>query len=139
MHETFEHKADIGVRGRGATLGEAFEECASAMFGVMWETKKLGKGKGINVKAEAGSLEQLLLNFLNELLYVKDVEEIALKKASVTTVRKGNGKFLLEGKVFGQSAGKAGQCGPEVKAATLHQLKVEKQGKGWVAQCVVDV
>jgi len=137
MFELFEHKADVGVRGIGKSLEEAFAECGKAMFSIMVDLKKVDGKEGVEVEAEAVDREQLLVNFLNELLYLKDVNEKAFKKFDLYIT--GGDKWVLKGKAFGEKIEKEKHSiKGDVKAASYHQLKVEENGQ-WLAQCVVDV
>jgi SHS2 domain-containing protein len=51
--EQFEHKADIGVRGYGKNIEEAFENGARAMFSVMVNLKKVEMRKEVKIECEA--------------------------------------------------------------------------------------
>ncbi len=139
MFETFEHKADLGVRGFGKSREEAFSECAKAMFSVIAELKEVGGKESQHLEVKAQGLEELLIGFLNELLYLHDAKEMVFSSFDLY-ITNAAGSWKVEGKVFGEKIdkGRHGIKG-DVKAATYHQAKVlEEQGK-WVAQCVVDV
>lgn len=139
MFELFEHKADVGVRGFGKSPEEAFAECAKATFSVIAELGKVKAEKAVKVEAEAGSREQLLVAFLNELLYLHDVKGMLFKSFDLYIMETA-GKWRLRGKAFGEKVNKEKHAiKGDVKAASFHQLKVEEEGKKWVAQCVVDV
>ena len=73
-YEYFEHQADIGIRGKGKTLAEAFEQAALAMFEIMVETKELKSSKPQLVEVEGNDLNDLFIGWLSELLFLKDVE-----------------------------------------------------------------
>ena len=68
MFELFEHKADIGIRGRGESREKAFAECAKAMFSVMVDLKTIGSEEKFDIEIETNDLESLLVDFLNHLL-----------------------------------------------------------------------
>lgn len=139
MHETFEHKADAGVRGIGKSLEEAFEECAKAMFSIMADLEKVKAGKEVKVEAEAESRENLLVKFLNQMLYLRDVKQMLFSRFDLYIIEDGE-KWKLEGKAFGEKINKETQgIKSDVKAASYHQLKVEESNGKFIAQCVVDV
>ena len=139
MFELFEHKADVGVRGIGRTLEDAFAECAKAMFSVMVDLGEVEAKRSEKVEAEAESREGLLVGFLNELLYLKDVKETVFSKFDLYITSDG-GKWLLKGEAFGEKVNKKKHpIRGDVKAASFHQLKVEEEDGKFVAQCVVDV
>jgi SHS2 domain-containing protein len=139
MFETFEHKADIGVRGFGKSREEAFSECAKAMFSVIAELKEISGKESQNLEIKAQGQEGLLVGFLNELLFLHDSKQMLFSSFDLY-ITGPPGSLKLEGKVFGEKINKArhGIKG-DVKAATYHQAKVLQDRGKWVAQCVVDV
>ncbi|MBN2067322.1 MAG: archease [Candidatus Diapherotrites archaeon] len=138
MFETFEHKADIGIRGIGNSREEAFGECARAMFSVMANLEKVEAKEEDEVKAESQDIEGLLVQFLNELLYLRDVKERLYSRFDLYIINDAEG-WKLNGKAFGESIEKdKHSIKTDVKAASYHQLKVEEKNGKWVAQCVVD-
>ncbi len=140
MHETFEHKADMGVRGIGRSREEAFAECAKAMFEVMLELESVKALEAVEVETEGNDLEGLLVEWLNELLYLKDRKEMFFSEFEVGSIGEENGKFILKGTVKGDKIDLAKQnVKVEVKAATYSGLKVEKIDGHWAAECIVDV
>jgi len=139
MFETFEHKADIGIRGFGKSLEEAFGECAKAMFSVVADLEKVEAVEAKYVRAEAENRESLLVAFLNELLFLHDSEEMVFKKFELSIGKNGE-KLELNGKAFGEKTDKERHgIKSGVKAASYHQLKVGKENARFVAQCIVDV
>ena len=135
MFKFFEHKADIGIIGIGLTLEEAFAEAAKAMFSVMIDIKKVKKAKKVKISCEAQNNEELFVEFLNKLLYEKDVREMAFCDFEVKI--KGS---KLTATAFGEKFdAKKHRVKTEVKAATYSELKIEKKGDRYYAQCVVDV
>ena len=139
MHELFEHKADIGIRGIGETKEEAFAECAKAMFSVMVDLETVGSEEKFDIEIETNDLESLLVDFLNHLLYLRDVNETLFNKFDLYIINEGD-EWKLNGTGFGEKINKKKHdIKSDVKAASYHQLDVaEKDGK-WLAQCVVDV
>jgi len=139
MFELFEHRADVGVRGVGKSKEEAFAECAKAMFSIMVDLEKVkAKGKD-SLEIEARNLEELLVAFLNHLLYLRDVKGKAYNRFSLYITNVG-GKWFLKGDAFGEKIDAKRHCAKgDVKAASFHQLKVSEENGKWVAQCVVDV
>ncbi len=135
-YEYFEHQADVGIRGRGKTLAEAFEQAALAMFEIMVETKDLQLTEPQLVEIEGSDLNDLLIAWLSELLFLKDVEGKMFSRFEI--------KSISENKIIAQIYGEAidpsrHKLKLEVKAATYTQLKIEKNNKNWIAQCLVDV
>lgn len=136
-YETFEHTADVGIRGIGRTLEQAYEEAAKAMFSVMVDIKAVKPVKGIKLIIQVGGLDNtgLFIEWLNRLLAEKDMTGMMFSKFKVKIT-----DDKLVGTVWGESFDpKKHKAEVEVKAATYSQLKVEKKKNKWIAQCIVDV
>ena len=133
--ETFAHESDIGIRGYGNTLEEAFENAAMAMYSVMVRVDKVKPLAPREVTASAPDGEMLLVEWLNALLSLSDVERMVYSKFMVKIEG-----TLLTGTAWGEKLDQTRhQPNVEVKGATYHMLKVYKDGDSYVAQCVVDV
>ncbi len=135
-YETFEHGADIGVRGYGRTLEEAFENGARALFALLVENfEEVRPEKEIALEVSAELPDELFVTWLNRLLTVSDLERMVFKDFEVHL-----SGDKLQGKALGEPLDPARHhLGVEVKGATFTLARVEKQGELWVAQCVVDV
>lgn len=134
-YEYFEHQADIGIRGIGKTLAEAFEQAALAMFEIMVETKEVTANEYQIVEVEGNDLNDLLIAWLSELLFLKDIEGKMFSRFEITSIEKNN----LVANVYGESINPSHKLKLEVKAATWTQLVIEKRNDIWIAQCLVDV
>lgn len=135
--ETFEHTADVGIRGIGKTVEQAFEEAAKALFSVMVNIKTVKPTKGIKLIIQVGGMEKdgLFVEWLNRLVAEKDISGMMFSKFNVKI-----GDKQLVGTAWGEQFDhKKHKPKVEVKAATYSQLKVEKQKGKWIAQCLVDV
>ncbi len=135
--ETFEHGADIGIRGIGQSLEEAFVNAAKALFSLMvLNLEEVNKEREVKLKAQGETLEELFLDWLNGLLAQAGMENLVLAEFSCE-IKPG---YYLEGAAWGERIDPhRHELGEEVKGATYTLLRVEKQGNLWVAQCVVDV
>jgi SHS2 domain-containing protein len=137
VYEHFEHKADVGVRGKGKTLEKAFEECARATYAVMTNLGRVKAVKEVFITCEADNKEELLVEWLNKLLFETDYQGVFFSQFKVRI--KDN---KLEGAAKGEKISfKKHELLTEVKAATYSQLKVffNQKKKEWIAQTVVDV
>lgn len=134
-YETFEHEADIGVRGCGKSLEDAFANAALAMYSVMVDIDSVEPKEGKNVLVSASDHELLLVEWLNALLSLSDVERMVFSKFDVRIEG-----TSLAGTAWGEPLDrKRHETNVEVKGATYHMLSVKRQDNRFVAQCVVDV
>lgn len=137
-YETFEHEADVGVRGFGKTMEEAFQNGAKAMFSVMVDLDKVEPEREVEISCEAQDNETLFVEWLNELLSIADIKSMVFSKFEVK-VDETDGK-KLHGFAYGEELSqKKHRPKIEVKAATYSQMKVYKEKDIWIAQCIVDI
>lgn len=134
--EHFPHGADIGVRGYGETLAEAFEKAALAMAAVITDPAIINPTHPIEVTAEASDSELLLADWLNSLVYEMATRKMLFSRFVVDI--KGQ---QLRATAWGEKVDTARHHPRvEVKGATYTELRVAQNEDGnWVAQCVVDV
>ncbi len=134
-YETFEHQADIGIRGFGQTIEEAFEHAAIALYSVMVNVATIEPNEMRTLSVTAPDLELLFVEWLNALLSLSDIERMVFSRFEVSI----SGKSLT-GRAWGEHLDQIRhQPHVEIKAATYHMLCVKKEHDRFVAQCVVDV
>ena len=135
QYETFEHGADIGIRGCGNSMEEAFENTAIALYSVMVNISRISPTENRVVSVSAPDHELLLVEWLNALLSISDVERMVFGKFEVKIK-----DTMLIGTAWGEGLDQARhEPKVEVKGATYHMLSVKQQDLRYVAQCVVDV
>ena len=136
--ETFEHGADIGVRGVAPSLEGAFAQAARAVFSIMAEeVPQRGPREWMAVECASFDLEGLLVAWLNELISLAHLRGLLFWEFRLRVDREG---LRLQGEAGGWPlALLPGGLGVEVKGATFTEAAVERRGGLWVAQCVVDV
>ena len=136
-YELIEHTADIGIRVRASDLREIFKNAASAMFDIMAEKKpetSSQKPENIVVEQKAENVEELFVNWLNELLSLSATKELIFNEFKIKKIDEHN----LEAEVEGEPI-KNYRVNTEIKAATYHALKIEKSKSGWQAEVILDV
>jgi SHS2 domain-containing protein len=133
--EHYEHEADMGVRGYGASEAEAFEQAALAMTAVVADPASIEPRERVSIVCEAPDDELLLAEWLNALIY-----EMATRKMlfSRFAVRIDGARLTAEAR--GERVDPARHHpAVEVKGATYTTLRVAQENGEWVAQTVVDV
>ncbi len=138
-YEILEHTADAGVRGRGATLEEAFAEAARGMFSLMGDLEAVRPQRKVQVGIEEDSLEGLLVRWLAELLAQRDIEGLLFSRFRVY-MELTEGRWKLSAYAWGEPMdADRHKLQVEVKAATNYGVRVEKVGNEFLAQCVLDL
>lgn len=131
----FDHGADVGIRGHGATLEAAFEEAARALIAVVVDPDTVTPTVAVTIACTAPDHEILLIDWLNAVIYEMAARDMVFGTFDVHI--KGN---QLTGTARGERVDPdRHQLGVEVKGATFMELKVVREADGWIAQCVVDV
>ena len=134
MYGYFDHDADVGVFGRGATIEQAFENAARATFALMWEPRVVAMRDEVEVEFAEADVELALVTWLNAFLGQAAARHLAL--ADFTLARDGD---RWRGRARGESWRDDLPRGTGVKGATLTALSVRPVDGGFDARCVVDV
>ncbi len=134
--EHFSHGSDIGVRGFGRTVEEAFEQAALALTAVVADVSKIEQRESAEVHCEGPDLELLLVSWLNAIIY-----EMAVRRMLFSKFRVAISDRSLIGTLVGERVdSERHQLAVEAKGATVTALRVAREPEGrWVAQCVIDV
>jgi len=135
--ELLEHTADVGIRAWAGSLEEAFERATEGLAEVLGALRPGAPGPGdpVPVEVTADDLGGLLVDWLNEVVWLREVRQAAL--AGVEVERVGDG--VARGTVALASGGPAPD-GTFVKAVTYHRLRVEPDpGGGWLVEVYLDV
>jgi len=134
--EHFPHDADIGIRGIGNKLNEAFEQAALAMTAVVTDPRWVKTSEVVTITCQAPDNELLLIDWLNALVY-----EMATRKLLFGHFEVQLQDHSLTARAFGEAMDVAKhRMAVEIKGATYTALHVGRAPNGeWIAQCVVDV
>jgi SHS2 domain-containing protein len=133
-YEILEHTADIGLQIRAASLEALFAAATWGMVEIVGAGAPHGSGTFVEVNLDAADVGGLLVDWLNEVLFLIDsragyVADVLVDRASESWVA---GRL---GIIDGAGAPE----GTELKAATYHRLSVARDGDGWAATVFFDV
>ena len=135
-YEFIEHTADVGIRVTGKDLKDLFKNAALALFEIIAEkipAKAAGK-KSLSIKESSQNIEELFVNWLNDLLSLSAIHGVIFDHFSFRALT----PHSLEAVVSGVDIKKY-RVNTEVKAATYHGLKIEQTAGGWKAEVIFDV
>ena len=133
--EIIDHTADVGIMAYGKDEKEVFATAAYAMFSLIAELDGVNDVLCREIEVTADDKEALLVAWLNELLYLFDVENIIFNGFEVTSLD----EHRLRANACGEKVDPLRhRLKTQVKGATYHMLKVEK-GNGFRAQIIFDV
>jgi len=134
--EHFETEADVGVRAWGRTRAESFAQAALGVFALIVNPEEVEEREGREIRAQGDSPERLLASWINECLYVHEIEGFVVHRVEVDACT----STLLHATLHGEEIDPGRhRLGTIVKAATMHRLVVaEEQGLHHV-KVIVDV
>jgi len=133
--ELREHTADVAVEATGGRLGETFAAVADGMSAAMCETVP-ATGERLAIEVEAESLEALLFDYLDELIYRRDVEGVLPVENTAGVIETADG-WRISASARGVPLEEI--HAREVKAVTYSDMRIEQSGGGWRAYVVLDV
>ena len=133
--EIIDHTADVGIIAHGADIKAAFANAALALFNLIAELDDVEEAISRDLEVTAEDQESLLVEWLNELIYLFDVEHIIFKRFEIAQLTQTQLKAKGYGEIMDPSRHK---LKTEVKAATYHMLKIEQE-HGYKAQVLFDI
>ena len=130
--------ADAAFEATGRTLEELFSDAAIATFEVMADTNTVKQLLTREIEIENESVDGLLIDWLSELVFLKDTENILFSVFDVN-IRK-NDVYMLKAAAKGEKIDREKHSlRSDVKAVTYHMFEVTKKGDNWTARIVLDI
>jgi len=138
-YEYIEHTADARFKAFGATAEEAFANAAEAMFNVMIDTSGIEPQITEYIELQAPDMENLLVDWLSELLYLFEVNMVVFSSFEVFAIEKKGDEYLLSAKAEGEPLDPGKHVfDTEVKAVTYNDLGVQITSQGVTVRITVD-
>ena len=135
-YRRFDHTADLGLEIYGKTVKELFANAAFAVFDSITNLKHVSATVERTIVIEGEGWEDLLVNFLREVLYLFNGEGLLLKEYSIMTIEPHHLEGLVAGEIFDSSKHRIHR---EIKAVTYHQVTVREAPDMWVGRVILDV
>lgn len=130
--------ADIAYEAYGKDLNELFENAAFAVFELSANLDTVDAKQKVEFELENQTIENLLYDFLSEILFLKDSKYMVFKKVKVLI--KENKKYQLKALLEGDTINpQKQQLENDIKAVTMHMFEVKKDKNGYKATVVVDI
>jgi SHS2 domain-containing protein len=138
--EFIDHTADVGIKAWGATLTELFENAAIGMFAVIageeYKAQGLKIEKKIEISKNTDNLEEILVSWLSELLYIFNREKIYFNNFKISSLNNSGIKAEANGVNIDLYQS---NLYTEIKAVTFHDLKIEETADGFNCTIIFDV
>jgi len=136
-YREIEHTADVGLELEAPDLKAAFEQAAASMFDLMCDLDSVGDDvrRTVRIRARDDDLENMMVRWLSELLYVFESERLLLSGFDVVKLE----SDVIETDVAGERYDPARHAfKTEIKAVTYHDMAVEEIGGRWHVRVIFD-
>lgn len=130
------HTADLGVLVYGGDLEELFTNAGKAFFTIVTDLRRVRENTERIIRVESTNLEDLMVNWLGELLYLHDVDGLLFRSFSIDELRNGTMKARAKGEAFHEGRHVIKR---EIKAVTYHGIEVKKEKGRWRARVIFDL
>jgi SHS2 domain-containing protein len=138
-HKFLDHTADVLFVAQGPTLNELFEQCALALEETQVNLSNVVESKQVRIKGKAKRIDSLLFDFLDDLVFQKDAEQLIFKKFDIS-IKEQDNHFILSCIAHGEKLDNdKHEPKVDVKAITMHMFEVKEIDQGWSATVLVDI
>jgi SHS2 domain-containing protein len=136
LYRIIEHTADIGFEVRGTSEKQVFESAARAFFSILWQIEVHHENDPEIIEVNGNDREELLVNFLEEFLYLYDAKGRVCTGIKIESIMKNRIRAKVWLQKFDETSD---QELLGVKAVTYHQLFIGKKNDAWLAQIFLDI
>ena len=144
--EVLDVSGDIGLKAYGKTLAEAFSNASMGMYSLTANLRSVEERRSIEVSVESGSLDGLLVSWLNELIFHLDaygfigkrivVRELSMRGCLPESSDACRIRATISGEEFDPERHEGKLL---IKAATYHRLRIEQKDDLWVIEVIFDI
>lgn len=138
--EILDISGDAGIRASGGSIEELFASAAIGMYSLITDIEKIDEKRGIDIAVSGSSPEGLFVSYLNEMVFNFDAYGFIGKRVDILKLKADFSDCSLTAKVYGEEFDeKRHDRHLLIKAATYHNLKLEKTGGKWTAEVIFDI
>lgn len=133
--DILEHTADIGIIAYGADLKQTFAHAARGLLSLITDPDKVNEVTYRDIELTAPDIESLLVDWLNELIYIFDTENILFKRFDISQLEPDH----LKARAYGEKVDRARhEIKLGIKATTYHMLQIVRDD-GYQARVIFDI
>ncbi len=137
-YKYLEHTSDAKFQAFGLTLEEAFSNAALAVASLMWNWENIERKIEHQLKVRGKDLEQLLVNFLEEIIYQYETKKFLLGSVEELIIEKAGKGYQLKAIFKGDRHSEKYKIHGDVKAITYNEMEINSRER-FVVQVVVDI
>jgi len=135
--EILDISGDVGLRVQGRSLEELFINSALGLYSLVTDLSGVEPADSVDIKVNRESLDGLLVGWLNELIFRFDAYGFIGKDIRIKSINENMVDAGIRGEEFDPERHEKGRL--LVKAATYHNLRIEKKNGIWTAEVVLDI
>jgi SHS2 domain-containing protein len=122
--EILDHTADTGIGAYGNDLKEAFASAAKGMFSLITSLETVKNTESRKIEISSPDRESLLVNWLNELIYLFDVDNLLFSEFRIDRLENNSLTATANGEKVDPSRH---ELRTGIKAATYHMLEITEK------------
>jgi SHS2 domain-containing protein len=134
--DILDHTADVGIIAYGADIKQLFSNAALALFSLITELEHVEEKLDFRLRVKSEDRDSLLVEWLNELIYCFDVKHVLVHSCDIGSLTNRQLEATCHGEAFDPAKHNIKR---EIKAATYHMLKMDRNNEGYRAQVILDI
>ena len=136
-YQRIDTTADVGLASFGVSLNEAFANMAKGLFSLVTPLSRIRKKVSHRVEAQALSHEDLLIVWLNELIFIRETRDLLFRYFKIISLDKNRLESICLGEPVDPNRHVLKM---DIKAATYHRTSIWQDSHGlWHARVILDV
>jgi SHS2 domain-containing protein len=135
-YRTISRSSDLAVKVFGASQADLFANSGFALFDLLTQIDKVGVSEHLTLEVEGVDRDDLMVNWVRELLYLYQGSGYLLKEFAVKEVKDNYIRGEVSGEKFDPDRHEIQR---EIRAVSAHQSRMEKTGNQWTAQVVLEL
>ena len=129
-------QSELAVRITGGSQADLFANSAFALFDVMADVSKIEIKERMNLEVEGTDRDDLMVNWMRELLYLYQGSGYLLREFNIREVR----DTLVKAEVCGEKIDPdRHEIRQEIGSVAFHKSRMEKTGNQWTAQVIFEL
>ena len=130
------HQSELAVRITGSSQADLFANSAFALFDVMTDPADIEIKERIPLEVEGSDRDDLMVNWMRELLYLYQGSGYLLKEFKISQVK----DTIVKAEVCGEKIDPdRHEIKQEIAAVAFHKSRMEKTGNQWIAQLIFEL
>ena len=135
-----DHTGDVGIELEADSLEQLYTEASLAFIDIVTDPNLLQSRESVEVCAQAETATDLLLHWLEELVFLFDTRGFLAKPKKLTISKTSGGELRLDANLEGEEIDLSRHpIRVQVKAVTYHQLEVRRDAERWLGRVIFDI